>query len=899
MKKVSALLTILSLLSPTVYAEPTPTGAQPTFVTPDGQGHTYYDINGNALPMGTQIFLGLDGRGGSILDASGNATGQMAYDSTERAQYWKNNVEQAGQQATAGFVAGPAVFGPVGAGGSSSSSIDASAVAYDESAYNEVNYELVVLIYGANEIGAKSCKGVDGDQPASLSNWWKAIKTYTAAEAKRDLLLRDRVNFMQGKLQALTESKGQSKELQIEAIQAQIDLLNASIDSLAGSSFYNADGKGGQSSGNGRIPIREKLILAALDSNDKNSTENNKNVKTYKETLIENGLSASLKVAEEACQRKAKVKERTCETVHSFQGRGEASETLEEVCTEVEKEVSDPVPGCDVVKSTIPELRSGPVQVYGEIYLLPRIPSKEINDKMGKLEVTIESKIAGLPKSDDPKYDWSTPMENGIKEMISSRKKAGAICPGNSKESVSKAIAEAVSNNIKNPEMIPAGIAVAVASFAGDTAAISKSSAGFLMAMGFASSEEKANEFVNPKPLKEGEQAPLVKPLGQVASENFIEAWNAVDQVIGQAGNRGTYFGEISNKATQLLAMDKSKLSELMTQKTKLEKYLAELKKALAAPNTTKPALANNPASSTPTKSSVQLGANKVTTIGTAGITESSGQTIKVGSSQNAALLDAAQFKTVSVGGPANPKIDFGYTALPNGSLVKNSLGLSSNAVANANKLNSNALANNKKTKDMLTQTFTSPTAGTTGSNKVSTFQDSMNGSFTKLKKQAGSGELYKTAAIASPFDINGDGVKTASDAASSYGKDGGYSKSYDNDSPYYSGGGTLGGRTTTVSTYSSSRGGSSYDKDKNADSKKSASSRSSAYSSGGARSGYKSEESMKNAKLLADSIKAKRSKNPEQFAADEEDSLFSRVTKAYIRNYEKVEDKSLEMSEE
>ncbi len=897
MKKVSTLITILSLLSPSLYAESTPAGAQATFVAPDGKSHTYYDINGKALPMGTRIFLGFDGRGGSILDESGRATGQLAYDSAERASYWRDREVQSTAQTSMGFVAGPAVFGPVGSGSSASGPINVSEVAYDEAAYNEINYQLVVLIYGANEIGAKSCKGVDGEQPASLSNWWKAVKTYAASEAKRDLLLRDRVNFMQGKLQALTESKGQGKELQIEAIQAQIDLLNASIDSIAGSSFYSADGKGGQASGSGRIPIREKLILAALESNDKNSTENNKTVKAYKETLIENGLDASLKVAEEACQRKTKKKETTCETVQTSPGHGMESEaTSEEVCTEVEKEVLDPVPGCEIVKSTIPELRSGPVQAYGEIYLLPRIPSKEINDKMGKLEVTVQSTITGLPKSDDAKYDWSTPMENGIKQMIEARKKSGAICPGNTKETLSKAVAEAISKNISNPSMLPAGIAVAAAGFAVDHAAVSKSAAGFLMAMGFASSEDQAKEMVNPKPLKEGEQAPITKSQGQVASENFVETWNVVDQIIGQAGNRGAYFGEISNKASQLMIMDKSKLNDLMNQKAKLEKYLVELKKALENPTGTKNTLANNIAApATPTKSPVQLGVNNVTTIGTAGSSEGGNiQTIKVGAAQNSAIMDTAQFRTVAAGGPADPKIDFGYTALPNGTVMKNSLGLSSNAISSADKFNSSALANNKKTKQMLTQTFTGPTAGTSGSNKVSSFKESMDKSFTKVKSQPGSGELYKTAAIASPFDIGGDSsLKSLSDT-NPYSKNSGPNNGgfYNNDSPSYSGGGTLSSRVTVSSSSSKS---SSSDKGKGAGPREGASS----LTSGSKRAGYKSEESLRNARILADSIRAKRAKGTEQFVSDEEDSLFSRVTKAYIRNYEKVEDTSLELSEE
>ena len=48
---------------------------------------------------------------------------------------------------------------------------------------------------------------------------------------------------------------------------------------------------------------------------------------------------------------------------------------------------------------------------------------------------------------------------------------------------------------------------------------------------------------------------------------------------------------------------------------------------------------------------------------------------------------------------------------------------------------------------------------------------------------------------------------------------------------------------------------------------------------------------SAKDAATLSDSIVAKKAKSKDAYASKDDDSLFERVTKAYIRNYERVED--------
>lgn len=108
--KFSVILCLLiagTLMFQQLMAEPTPPGMQPTYTNENG-GFTYYDINGDPLPPGTKIFLGLDSRGGLIYDDEGNATNQMAYDTPENARYWR---EERGQNMSSGAVFGPSEGG--------------------------------------------------------------------------------------------------------------------------------------------------------------------------------------------------------------------------------------------------------------------------------------------------------------------------------------------------------------------------------------------------------------------------------------------------------------------------------------------------------------------------------------------------------------------------------------------------------------------------------------------------------------------------------------------------------------------------------------------------------------------------------------------------------------------
>ena len=80
--------------------------ANSTYCLSNNSCFTYYDIDGFPLAPGTKVFLGLDGRGGTIMDDQGHSTGVMAYDSPETASYWKQRAEDS---SNSGFCVGPSV----------------------------------------------------------------------------------------------------------------------------------------------------------------------------------------------------------------------------------------------------------------------------------------------------------------------------------------------------------------------------------------------------------------------------------------------------------------------------------------------------------------------------------------------------------------------------------------------------------------------------------------------------------------------------------------------------------------------------------------------------------------------------------------------------------------------
>lgn len=93
--KVIYFLIVFSLVSTAVVinAEDTSDDPENSTYSNDRGSFTYYDLDGNPLPPGTRIFLGLDGRGGSLMDDEGHSTGEMGFDTRERAEAARRAIE--------------------------------------------------------------------------------------------------------------------------------------------------------------------------------------------------------------------------------------------------------------------------------------------------------------------------------------------------------------------------------------------------------------------------------------------------------------------------------------------------------------------------------------------------------------------------------------------------------------------------------------------------------------------------------------------------------------------------------------------------------------------------------------------------------------------------------------
>ncbi len=157
--KILNTLCLLSLVSGSAFAEPTPTGATPSFTTSEGKPFTLYYLDGTPVPPNTRMFI--TGIGVNLLVNDKGQTIGTAFNTPAEAEKARN-----AQPDCSGAVFGPGPGGiPAGCPGSSNSSVSASSTMteVDEEAYNQKVYELGVVLYGASEIGAKSCKGAGGE----------------------------------------------------------------------------------------------------------------------------------------------------------------------------------------------------------------------------------------------------------------------------------------------------------------------------------------------------------------------------------------------------------------------------------------------------------------------------------------------------------------------------------------------------------------------------------------------------------------------------------------------------------------------------------------------------------------------------------------------------------------
>ena len=820
MKKIS-LLCALSLLTVQVNAEKTPAGGSPTFSNENGSW-TLYTVDGTPIPSTTRVFV--TGIGVThILDSQGRIVGQ-AYDSKDAASKVRN-----AQPDCSGAVFGPGPSGNPCKTSSSGSGASASGtiVDIDEDAYNEKVFQLNAVLFGATEIGSKSCKPAGEKMPGSLDSFFKAVKTYSLGEIKRDKLLNTRIDAIQKKVAALTSGAEISKELQIEAIQLQIDTVNASIESVGGTS--------------GRIPLREAIILAALESTKANVEENLKTVTTYKD-MMNVSFVASMDAAKAACERKKEVEK--CEEV------GEGAD----MTTTCHKElVPDPVPGCDVALAQIPVMKAGPAQQYGETYL-KKIPSTSENEQLQKFEDEMDTIIKAIPKSNDANFDWSSPMEGGLEKMKLARKESGAKCPEGPKD--------LKETNTKELNITASEI-------------MTKAAVSFLEKIG----------------------APENSPL---TADAFLGAWAEADKVVGQAAFRAEYYDMVKSKANEVLAIDQQKLENLEITKAKLEKYLDDINKMLAD-SAANPAgsgggKASNTASNSATASKSTVNTLALGKTGSQVANAGTNNAIKLGTSSTVdaekakgLALDPTKNSSPTIVG-ANSAVSTFATRTLAGTDVSG-LNLSSQSMALAKKSIDSIAATQKKLNTVASSSASggsSTTDNKSGSSK-SDGSDKLTKLFEAMSKGQGSSGAISNS-LAASTDKALDKVNESPNASEIYkAASAGGSRYYDAANGYAGSGSSPSRRFYERDLGYASSSAKSSDASKATTS--SGRSPASSLSSSSPDTVERSMASAKDAATLSDSIVAKKAKSKDAYASKDDDSLFERVTKAYIRNYERVED--------
>ena len=291
---------------------------------------------------------------------------------------------------------------------------DESAAPMNEETYLAKSLEMTSFMWGITEVGQKLCKPVSGKWVQSLVDWWFFTKNYVAAEKSRDALMRDRIEKLNLYMDEIRS--GDKNELQLKAIEFQVQSLNMSIDSIAGSTLFALDNQAAVARATARLPWRENLLAAAYKASEKNELEDVKNGEVYKSCLA--GIEGSKSAATAGCARTKKVQECT----------PGATADAPAVCVEVTK--PDPVPGsCAMVSSMLPALQGGPLKNLVETYLSVPAPSKTVNGKIINIGEVITATVGGFPVSNDPKYDWTTPLGKCLKPMIDTVKDHGIICP--------------------------------------------------------------------------------------------------------------------------------------------------------------------------------------------------------------------------------------------------------------------------------------------------------------------------------------------------------------------------------------------------------------------------------------------------------------------------------------
>ncbi|MBC7538450.1 MAG: hypothetical protein H7281_06495 [Bacteriovorax sp.] len=760
--KVSTIILFLTLLNQQAFAtDPAPASNSPKTVSQTYPTHTFED---------TYYYMRQDCTvDGCVWGKHKSPEAQFMEDMEAKAIVTAGISEQHEKTVNklVNPVNGPSTCGPIGAN-------------YDANAESD---ELVAAIF-AGSLSKDFCSPAGYVVPNSLSKWWAALKIYSSGEKVRHNSFDVSIEAIKKQVDLIINDKSGSKNLQVEANQLQITLTNLTIQNVTE-----------------RMRLRSELLKAGNEAIKSNTKENTDVYLAYKDILIADGLEKSLSIANDACKRMKKW--RVCE-----------DDAAPSTCSI--KNVADPVQGCKEAQSQIPLIISGKVHQYGETYLSMSGPSKDLNEKLGKFEDEIGSLIKAVPVSADSKYDWSTPMNNGLKEMSKSRKNVGVLCK-NDKESLKK-ITEATSK------------------FEEATASMS--------------------------------------------GEKLVSTFALADMLVGQPYKRADYLQYFTDHISYIGCFDEAGRTLAQSNMDKLVKYGNSLA-SLGGSTSGNPGAGN--AKATPSATEVN---NSKTSAGSVGASASnqdilSNKFVIGGSTTNGIPTVTASTVSAKASGSSagtgtlvkasstSGNSPFGMVGSKSG--VQNAIAAKSkedNAKVNSNfstLINSNGP---NKSNNMLKVKSITTSSGIELLNKA--FEKSSVPPSSNVFQNNAIPEGSKEGATASVNDLSGVGVNSNNSHF--------HSSDYSNAE---AGAKVSNGKRSSSTSlgYSSPTTSSSTGQDKS----------SRPGNSGHYSKSSISKESLENSRILAQSITAKNTKSRELYLPKEDDSLFEVVTKAYIRNFEKV----------
>ena len=827
--KVNFRLYIIGLLMTSIsFAETTPNGEVATYTNSKGS-FTYYDKNGDAIPTGANIVLDLDGKTANILNEKGELVAQ-GYATKALASNWKEQNVMATEEV---------------------SDADGNKIIFNEAQYEKSSFELTGLLFGATEVGSKFCKAAGSEMPKSLANWFEAVNSYKKGESSRDKILNERVKILNTQMQNIISNQSK-KDLQLEAIQIQLEILNVTIDSIAGTNLFMGDvANNAEASKTGRLPLREKLSLSALKSLMLNSDEDLLFLEVYKNRLMVGGFKYSIQQAEDAC--KQTKKESKCE-----------DKAKVETCKE--EETSDAVAGCKEAFAQIPVIESTAAKEYMDLYLLPQVPSKELNEKMARLELKMKTLISAIPRSKNPKYDWHSPIESGLLEMIRTRQSSGTLCPSTiaDKDYERNEKLKSIAHEGPSVEILGAN-------------KISENASAFLANMG------------------------IIGDAAVEARDVFVKTWNLTDLIIGQSGKRSEYFSEMEKKINELIDMDRAKLADLVVQHKKMSSYLNSVKSSYnpipVVAVTNKPVLPAEavPASSTGVKNAI----NKESKV--EGSTSFSAVSENINANQEIiyAQLAPYEFKKLS---KITSNSKAGASAGGNSAAVSVTFGtLTGESLAVSKKYTDKIKKNEQKASSVNPSTDKKSTkgSGTTASSTSKKdltipekiFSNSIAKSFDKLNESTAAPELYKqmtSSGIKSDAQALPGEVKEQSAVAKAQEKIASILKEVEKKKVVEEKKAkiekkrllkALKSNVQKTQVYNAATGVFEEVSVAPAIEKAEVTEVESA----------SIKEPNEDERIVDESIAAKKLKRKDAYDAAESDSLFERVTKAYIRSYEKV----------